>query len=670
MSTHRYIDAICVVILLLTLLITVVFINGEKFGIQVIVDEDAEDFARTGPFTENDQNGAWDTSSATIIKLNGDHGSVTGGGAYAYDGNIIISSSGKYILSGTLSNGSVIVDTNNTAKVWIMLNGAEICCDDGACLDVEQADKVFLSLADGTENSMSTMAFSEVNQTAGMDGALFSRDDLTINGTGSLAVTAENGHGIVCNDELVITGGDIFVKAAEDALHVNDDLRIMAVTLNLDAGDDGISLTGTESELYYESGMMTVKAAGDGINAENIIRFLGGDFSAETGDDGISAGGVRGELQISSGTLKIRAADRGISAENIVSVTGGTVSIDSENDGISTAGDLFIEAGELTITTADDGMHADHAVTISGGTVRIPDCYEGIEAVTIDISGGDITVYPKDDGLNANGGTDAFGMMWGGNPRGRGNGMRPFSQNGQDASPAEGSESPDGSSEMPWTELPELSEEIDTEKQQPGTDIEPSGQNDFDGNVTAGTKDEETWIHIRGGSITVINNTARDADGLDSNGDIIISGGTVRVSLTNSGSNSALDYSSENGGRMEISGGEVIACGSYSMAEGFDASSTQCSVLYNIKRGAAAGTSVLLEDNEGNILMSYEAPCSFSSVALSCPEMKLGECYTVVIGDSEEEITLEEVSASFGDAQSENFGGPMNWGGMKFRPKG
>ncbi len=204
----------------------------------------------------------------------------------------------------------------------------------------------------------------------------------------------------------------------------------------------------------------------------------------------------------------------------------------------------------------------------------------------------------------------------------------------------------------------------------PGTEKDPSGQNGFDGDMTDGTEGEENWIHIRGGSVTVINNTARDADGLDSNGDIIISGGTIRISLTNSGSNSALDYGSENGGRMEISGGEVIACGSYSMAEGFDASSTQCSVLYNIKRGAAAGTSILLEDSKGNILLSYEAPCSFSSVALSCPEMKLGECYTVVIGDSEEEIKLEEVSASFGDAQSENFGGPMNWGGMTFRPKG
>ena len=204
------------------------------------------------------------------------------------------------------------------------------------------------------------------------------------------------------------------------------------------------------------------------------------------------------------------------------------------------------------------------------------------------------------------------------------------------------------------------------------TDGQPQGAPTEDVNAAGSTltdQTQETWIHISGGNITVINQTARDADGLDSNGDIIISGGVIRVSLTNSGSNSALDCGTESGGRMEISGGEVIACGSYAMAEGFDSSSSQCSILYNIKRGAPAGTTVALEDTEGNVILSYEVPCSFSSVAISCPEMQIGETYLVAIGDSVEEITLDSVSASFGDAQSEGFGGPMNWGHMRFRPE-
>ena len=210
------------------------------------------------------------------------------------------------------------------------------------------------------------------------------------------------------------------------------------------------------------------------------------------------------------------------------------------------------------------------------------------------------------------------------------------------------------------------------EPHEPGTDAaagERPAMTMQDAASSEMTENTETWIHVSGGSITVVNSVARDADGLDSNGDIIISGGVIRVSLTNSGSNSALDYGSESGGVMEISGGEVIACGSYAMAEGFDDSSSQCSILYNIKRGAPAGTTVALEDSEGNVILSYEVPCSFSSVAISCPEMQIGETYLIAIGDSVEEITLDSVSASFGDAQSEGFGGPMNWGHMRFRPE-
>ena len=679
MSTHRYFDAICVVVLVLTLLITVLFMNGEAYGIQVIVDEDAEAYGHAVLFTENDKNGAWDTTRATRITLDGDEVSVFGGGAYAFDGSVMITGKGKYVISGTLTDGSMIVDTDSSAKVWIMLDGADITCSTGACLDVEQADKVFLTLAEGSDNRLTTTGFSAENRTAGMDGAVFSRDDLTINGSGSLTVTAAEESGIVCNDELVLTGGTITVDAAADALHVNDNLRIMETQLNLKAGDDGISLTGLESELYWESGTLTVTATGDGINAENNIRILNGALTLEAGDDAISAGGVTGMLEITGGTVQITAADKGIAAENNVTLAGGTIEIDAEDDGISTAGLFRMEDGKLAITTRDDGIHSDTAVEIRGGTVQIPSCYEGIEAVTIDVSGGEITIYPEDDGLNANGGTDTFGGAGfggrggfiggpGGMFGGPGSGMPGQTGEVEDGGfepPMMSDENGDVGPEPPMMESGEEPHKPSTDAaagERPAMTMQDAASGEM-------TKNTETWIHVSGGSLTVINSVARDADGLDSNGDIIISGGVIRVSLTNSGSNSALDYGSESGGVMEISGGEVIACGSYAMAEGFDDSSSQCSILYNIKRGAPAGTTVALEDSEGNVILSYEVPCSFSSVAISCPEMQMGETYLVAIGDSVEEITLDSVSASFGDAQSEGFGGPMNWGHMRFRPE-
>ena len=603
MSTHRYIDAICVIITILTLALTFLFINGEAFGLQVIVDEDAEDYEGQAYFTENDQKANWNTAGATLITLRGDQAFVSGGGAYAYDGNVMITSAGKYVVSGTLNDGSIVVDTNNSSKVWILFNGAEISCSDAACLDVEQADKVFLTLGEGTENRMTTLGFSQEAEAAGMDGTVFSRDDLSINGMGSLTVSASEAHGIVGNDDLVIAGGKITVDAALDALHANDGLRIMSADMQLNAGDDGISLTGTESELYLESGNIAITAADSGLSAENLIHIVGGSLKVHSGDDGISA-----------------------------------------------AGDILVEGGEMEISAGDDGIHADNAVAIREGTVRIPACYEGIEAITIDISGGEIAIYPEDDGLNANGATGGFGGRPGGGGPGGFGGLRPFEENnGNMAHERPDFERPDGPAGMPQGNPP----------------FEP----DATEALTAETETSatETWIHVSGGSITVVNDVARDADGLDSNGDIIISGGVIRVSLTNSGSNSALDYGSESGGVMEISGGDVIACGSYAMAEGFGSGSTQCSVLYNIKRGAAAGTELKLEDSDRNVLRSYEVPCSFSSIAISCPEMQIGETYSIVIGDSAEEITLEEISASFGDAQSEGFDGSMNWGGMKFR---
>ena len=533
MSTHKHFDLICVAVLILMLLTTILFINGERLGIQVIRDEDAEANSDSAYFTSNDRNGEWDTAGATRITLKGDTASVSGGGAYVYDGDVIISGAGTFVVSGTLDDGSIVVDTNSKAKVWLLFDGVAIHCSDNACLRVEQADKVFLTLAADSENSLvSGAAYSQTAQDNGVDGAIFARDDLTVNGSGALTVTAGYQHGISANDDLVITGGSLTVTAPADALRANDSLRICEASITADAGDDGVVVNHADGYLYIESGTLHITSDGDAIHSE---------------------------------------------------------------------GDILIEGGSLTISAADDGIHADTGFVITGGSIDITDCYEGIEAVTIDISGGDILVHAGDDGLNANGNSFGFG------------GFGPGAQ------------------------------------------------------TTGETDTEETWIHISGGSVTVLNDTGNDADGLDSNGDIVISGGTVRVSLVNSGSNSALDCGSESGGTMTVSGGTVVACGSYGMAEGFDDSSEQCSILYNLKSGAEAGTIVSLEDSAGNVLLSYEVPNSFSSVALSTPEMQLGESYLVVIGDKVEEITLTEVSASYGDAASSGFGGNMNWGGMQRR---
>ena len=587
MSTHNTLDKICVAIVICSLVLTVLFMNGEALGITKIVDEDAEQNSDSAYFTTNDQNGSWDTTGAAAITLTGDGASISGNGAYVYDGNVVIAEAGRYVLSGSLEDGSIIVDAHDSSKVWILLDGVEINCSDDACIQVDQADKVFLTLAEGSENTLiSGSAYSDTALSDGTDGAIFAHDDLTINGSGSLTVTAQYSHGISANDDLVITGGTITISAADDAIHVNDSIRIKDAAITVTAGDDGL-LTTNEVENGY--------------------------------------------LYIESGTLDITAS----------------------GDGIHTTGDVTVAGGETNISAGDDGIHSDASVFVQSGTILISDCYEGIEALIIDVSGGDVSINCEDDGFNANGGSsDMFG---GGGQMGGGQNDGTFGHGGM-----HGSGTDEGTTgEMPTP--PDRSGESMSGGMPTGQETETASGS---GQSSADTEDVETYISISGGNIRIVNEVGQDADGLDSNGDIKISGGTIYISLLGTGSNCAVDYASESGGVAEITGGTIIACGASSMAESFDSTSTQASILYNMSSIAAAGTTLTVTDADGSVLLSWEVPCSFSSALISCPQMEVGGTYTVTAGETSEEITLESVSTTYGDAQGGMPGGDMGQGGM------
>ena len=623
-STQTILDKICVAIVVCSLLLTALFINGESLGITKIVDEDADQNSDTEYFTSKDQDGDWDSSEATVITLKRNEAVISGNGAYTSDGNVVITNAGYYVVSGSLTDGYLSVDAYDSSKVFIRLDGVEINCSDDACIRVEKADKVFLTLAEGSQNTLNSgSTYSDQALSDGTDGTIFAHDDLTINGSGSLTVNAAYRHGIAANDDLVITGGTITVTAAADAIHANDSLRIKEASITVDAGDDGL-VTSNEKENGY--------------------------------------------LYIESGTINVTAAD----------------------DGIHTTGEITLAGGDITVSAGNDGIHSDTSIYIRNGTLLIDKCYEGIEALIIDVSGGDITIYPTDDGFNANGNSDSqigAGGMGGGMGRGKGDrgGMHGPQDTGSGASAGDMPAPPDMNSTTSAGNMPappdmdsnvnsdmnsQMSSDMNSQMSSDMNSQMSSGMNSGDGNSKSSTaaNDEETYISISGGTIRIINEAGNDADGLDSNGDIFISGGSIYVSLQGSGSNSAVDFGSESGGVAEISGGTIIACGASSMAEAFDSSSTQASILYNTSTVAEAGTTLSIKDTEGDILLSWEVPCSFSSALVSCPQLETGGTYTVSIGDDTEEITLEEISASYGDAQSSMFGGKMNWGGM--RPRG
>ena len=582
MSTHKNIDRICVVVLVLTLLVTVAFMNGEKLGIRVVADEDAESYSGSTYFTEKDVDGDWaDNAYTTYITLDGSGGTIDGNGAYFLDGDLVISNGGWYVLTGTLEDGKIIVDAHDSSKVWIRLNGVTISCSDDACLRVDQADKVFLTLAEDTENSFSSgTVYSEEALADNTGGTIFSHDDLTINGSGSLSITAGFKHGIDVNDSLVITGGTITITAPQDGIHVSDSLRFMEASLTIDAGDDAVH---SDDELYIES-----------------------------------------------------------------------------------------------------------------GTVLINSCYEGFEAVTIDITGGDITMYPTDDGINANGGSSTMGF--GGRGGGGTNGMpSPPDFSGRDMSsmsntleggmpsmPGEmsGTSSTDGEmSGMPsqgeMFSMPgemsgttstdgEMTSGMPSQGEMPSTPGEMPGAAQTENSDTddTATDEKEPYIRISGGTLTIINATGRDADGLDSNGSIYIDGGDIRISLLGDGTNNAIDYGSESGGECIVTGGTILAFGGSGMAEEFSENCTQCAVLYNIGSTVEAGTLFSLLDQEGEEIISYTPECSYSSVSFSLPEMTVGETYTVVCGENSSELTMDSTAVSAGTTAGEKIGG--NAGGHAF----
>ena len=584
MSTHKWIDRICVAAAVLAMVIAVVFMNGEKLGLEKLVNEDRETYEATEYFTSNDLNSAEiDFADAVKVTLTDEKVSIDGNGAYVLNDTVRIVKSGYYSVSGSTDRYQIVVDAEDYSKVWIELNGVTVTCSDDACLQVEKADKVFLVLAEGAENIFeSGSEYSESAVENGHDGAIFSREDLTITGSGTLKVTAGYQHGIVSNDDLVITGGDITVDAAADGLHANDSVKIANANLTVKAGDEGIQADEENCILYVES---------------------------------------------------------------------GALSITSEEDALKSAGDITVKGGNITINAGDDGIRSETAVYIHDGTITINQCYEGIEAVAVEIYGGDITIYPEDDGINANGGSgDFFGGGFG----------------------------PQMGSEQNGHEQPSVTEEGEQPSFDPGNMPAEMPENSTDTEDMASSVSEteeseesaDTYILIAGGKITIVSETAVDADGLDSNGDVIITGGEIHVSLTGGGTNNAIDYGSESGGTAMISGGTLVASGSYNMAESFDSSSEQVSIMYNISSGAEAGTEVTVTAEDGTVVMQETIPCSFTSIILSCPQLTVGGTYTISFDDMEETITIEEVSASYGDAQSSMFGGTMNFGGMQRRGEG
>ena len=318
--------------------------------------------------------------------------------------NIKITEEGTYMLSGEIA--AVSVNAPDDAKVQIVLDNAKIGSTNGPAIYIGSADKVFITLKEGTENTISDASGYTYSADADADGAIFSRADLTINGKGKLTVNAKNKHGIVSKDDLVIASANITVSAQNVALSGKDCIKISDATLDLTAGSDGMRSDNTEDDdrgyIYIESGKIVITSGNDGIQTETAVKITTAEMNITSG------GGSSGSLSSSNESYK------GIKATSDIIINGGKYNINSKDDCIHSNNTICITDGEFSLSSGDDGIHADTDLSVSGGDINISKSYEGLESSRVFISGGNINVTASDDGINAAGGND--GSSTGGRP--------------------------------------------------------------------------------------------------------------------------------------------------------------------------------------------------------------------------------------------------------------
>ena len=243
-------------------------------------------------FSDRDLEGSYDESAAIAIALNGDSASCDSDAVVIEGSRVTIGAEGVYLLSGTLTDGQIVVNAGETDKVQLVLAGANITSSTSAAIYALEADKVFVTLAEGTENTLTNGGEYVAIDDNNIDSVIFAKTDLTLNGSGSLTINAQAGHGVVSKDDLVITGGSYTVTAASHGLSGKDSIAIAGGTFAITSGKDGIHAENADDlslgTLYIADGSYTIAAQGDAISAQGALQIDGGTFDLYTGEGSAS----------------------------------------------------------------------------------------------------------------------------------------------------------------------------------------------------------------------------------------------------------------------------------------------------------------------------------------------------------------------------------------------
>ena len=635
--------------------------------------DDSVSFSEDSAYTYSDYelDDSFDRQSAASITLSGSTAQSNGSGVSINNATVTISKEGCYLISGELEDGQIIVDAGDSDKVQLVLDNASIHCSTGSAILVRNADKVKVTLAADSENELSDGTEYQTDDD-NPDAALFSKDDLVINGSGSLTVQGNYKHGIAGNDDLVITGGRLTVNSLSHALRGKDSVAILDGTFVLTSQKDGIQASNTEDStkgwVQIDGGNFTIQSSGDGIQAETNLSIYDGSFTITSGGGAVNGadhtenrgggfgrpGGNRPDSangqtspempsqpaeggqtpsempsqpaeggqtpsempsqpaeggqtpsempsqpaegeQSSSGNESdyselifdpddfddtstddsdTTVSTKGIKAGNALLIQQGTFVIDSADDAIHSNYSVTIDGGSFQLSSGDDGIHAEAYLNINGGTTTIAESYEGLEAAQIHISGGTTQVSSSDDGLNAAGGSSF-----------------------------------------------ELVDGLLVLKDTSSSDTEQT----FGGRGGMFEVEDNCDITISGGNLTV---TTSNGDGIDSNGSLNVSGGTVLVFGSSSGGEGALDYT----GSSSISGGTLVALGSSGMAQSMEPDDSHATLMVTWDEVQPAGTRLTLCTQQGEILCSLQSTNSFQTAVISTDSLSAGQEVSLYTG--------------------------------------
>ncbi len=602
-------------------------------------------------FTDADKDTSYDESNSKVVKLNNE--------------SITINKEGTYILSGTISNGQLVVDATNTSKIKIVLNGVTINNDTSAAICVKQADKVFITTAKGSVNTLSNKS-EFVNKTGEeIDAVIYSKDYISLNGEGTLNINAVYGNGIVSKDDLVISSGSYNITAKNHGLRGKDAVKIGGGTINVKAGKDAIHAENNDDTskgyIYVSGGDINLESESDAMDAMSLLQVDGGNITISSGDDGMHSDD---KLIVKGGKVDILKSVEGIEGKQ-VDIKDGVVNIVSSDDGIN--------ATEKTTTTTTNSTTSSDKTTSkntnSSSSTSATDSNTSATKSSKKTTNQKMKRKSYSQNENSNGNEmppppphgDMGDMAPPQNGENSGNDLN-MRRRGPGHMPP-----PDANGDMP--QRPEGNMPADGEFGGPGGQGGfkrhggPGGQDGFggpEGNGGQGRQggfggpegqggpggnggkgggsfenQQNTYIKISGGTV----NINAEGDAIDSNGSLYVTGGTTYISGPSNAGNGALDYN----GTATITGGTIITAGSAGMSQNFGSDSTQGSILLNLSSQQSAGIKIEVKNSAGKVIASHTPKKAYSSILISTAEIKKGETYTITAGSFSQKVEMTDI---------------------------